>query len=414
MYQKSVLNNGLRIVTEEMDHFHSVALGVWLNAGSRDKTVHEHGLTHFLEHMAFKGTPRRTALDIAREIDRVGGVTNAFTTKEQTCFHGKVLAEHLPRLVDLISDMVLNSFFQAEDLKREREVILEEIYAQDDSPEDLVQVYFARSFWGDNPFGWPILGEAEQILKVTRDDLLNYRRATYPSGRDGGGGRRPDQPPGTGGFGGRPFQDFANGRAPGAPPGSHPSRGLSALPGSEQVNLCLGTRGVAAGEERRYAATLLQLILGGNMSSRLFQVIREQLGLAYTIYSFLSFYSDTGILGISAGVSPKNLDAMLAAIREELKKLKDEPVLDSELQAARERLRGSILLAAEDCEHLMMRLAKNELQFGHYIPLAEIIAGLAQGHGPGDPRAGPELLRPENWALTLLGPVDDQGKYSLA
>jgi predicted Zn-dependent peptidase len=415
MYQKSVLNNGLRIVTEEMDHFHSVALGVWLNVGSRDETVHEHGLTHFLEHMAFKGTPRRTTLDIAREIDRVGGVTNAFTTKEQTCFHGKVLAEHLPRLVDLISDMVLNSFFQAEDLERERQVILEEIYAQDDTPEDLVQVYFARSFWGDNPFGWPILGEAEQILKVTRDDLLNYRRATYrPEATVVAAAGRINHRELVDLVGAH-FQNFANGAPPRVRPpvvtrpGVYPrSRDL------EQVNLCLGTRGVAAGEARRFAATVLQLILGGSMSSRLFQVIREQLGLAYAIYSFLSFYSDTGIFGISAGVSPKNLDAMLAAIREELKKLRDGPVLDSELQAAREHLRGSILLAAEDCEHLMMRLAKNELQFGHYIPVEEIIEGLLRVTAPEILELARDLLRPENWALALLGPVDDQGKYSLA
>ncbi len=171
MNQKSVLSNGLRVVTEELPHFHSAAVGIWLNVGSRDETGAENGLTHFLEHMAFKGTPRRSVLDIAREIDQLGGMCNAFTSKEQTCFHGRVLAEHLPRLVDLLGDLVLRSQLAAEDLERERQVILEEIYAQDDNPEELVQVHFARNFWGDNAFGWPILGEAEHIATVSREDL---------------------------------------------------------------------------------------------------------------------------------------------------------------------------------------------------------------------------------------------------
>jgi len=202
------------------------------------------------------------------------------------------------------------------------------------------------------------------------------------------------------------FQDFANGvpareRHPASyHPGIYPmARDL------EQVYVCLGARSVAAGDARRFVATLLQLILGGNMSSRLFQVIREQLGLAYSIYAFLSFFSDTGLLGVSAGVSPKNLPALLAAVSRELKKLKDEAILDEELQAAREYLRGSIYLGAEDVDHLMMRLAKNEINFGHYIPLDDIVSGLLKVTAAEIQEMARELLRPENWALTLLGPV---------
>ena len=169
VYRKSVLSNGLRLVTEEAPHFHSVAVGVWLNVGSRDETQTENGLSHFLEHMVFKGTPKRSVLDIAREIDQLGGQCNAFTTKEQICFHGRVLAEHLPRLLDLFSDLVLRAHLAAPDLERERQVILEEIHAQDDTPEDLVHVHFARNFWRDHSFGWPILGEAEHIAQVNRD-----------------------------------------------------------------------------------------------------------------------------------------------------------------------------------------------------------------------------------------------------
>ncbi len=406
MYQKSVLSNGLRIVTEESPHFHSVAVGVWLNVGSRDETEPENGLSHFLEHMAFKGTPGRTALDIAREIDQVGGICNAFTGKEQTCFHGKVLADQLPLLVDLLSDVFLNPLYRSDDLDKERQVILEEIYSQDDNPEDLAQVLFARSFWGESSLGRPVLGDAAQIARVGREDLLAYRRAAY----------RPEET--VVAVAGRVnhrhlmellvpvFEGFGNGVP------YRPRAGAPTFPGRylfprdlEQVYLCLGSRGVAAGDERRFTATMLQLILGGTMSSRLFQVIREQLGLVYSIYAYLSFFSDTGLLGVAAGVSPRNLEALLGALRRELEKMREEAVAEQELKAAQEHLRGSIYLAAEDCEHLMMRLAKNEIHFGHYIPLEEIVAGLMQVTAAQIQELARELLHPDNLALTLLGPV---------
>jgi predicted Zn-dependent peptidase len=407
VFQKSVLNNGLRVITEELPHFHSVALGVWLNVGSRDESEGENGLTHFLEHMAFKATSRRSARDIAREIDQVGGAINAFTTKESTCFHARVLTEHLPRVADLISDLVLHPLYQPQDLERERQVILEEIGAQEDTPEDLVQIQFARHFWGDHPFGRPILGEPASVVRLGRDDLLNYRQATYLPAQTvvAAAGRLDHQE--VVDLISHHLGDFENGAA------ARPRRAAMAHPGThaaprdlEQVHLCLGTRGPAASDLKRYPATLLQLLLGGNVSSRLFQVIREQLGLAYAIYSFVSFFSDTGVLGIAAGVSPRNLEAVLSAVCREVKKLKEETVPDSELQAAREYLKGSILLAAEDMEHRMMRLAKNELHFGHYIPLEEIIAGLMKV-SPGEIlEMARELFQAENWALALLGPVE--------
>ena len=415
MNQKSVLSNGLRIVSEEIPHFHSAAVGVWLNVGSRDETGAENGLTHFLEHMAFKGTPKRSVLDIAREIDQLGGMCNAFTTKEQTCFHGRVLAENLPRLVDLLGDLVLRAQLATGDLERERQVILEEIYAQDDSPEELVQVHFARNFWGDNAFGWPILGEAEHIAMVRQEDLLAYRRIAYRPADTvvAAAGRVRHQELVDLVAGG--FAEFANG-APGRarePVRTNPgvysiSRDL------EQVNLCLGSPGMAAGDPRRYAATMLQLILGGSMSSRLFQVIREQLGLAYAIQSYIQFFSDAGLVGICAGVSPGNLSPIMAAIRQELKKLQEEQVSGVELMAAKEHLRGSIMLSSEDCDHLMLRLAKNELNFGRYIPLEDIIAGMLKVTAAEILELARDLLRPEVWGVALLGPVTDPGNYSLA
>jgi len=414
VYQKSVLSNGLRIVTEELPYFHSAAVGVWLNVGSRDETMAENGLTHFLEHMAFKGTPKRTVLDIAREIDQLGGMCNAFTTKEQTCFHGRVLAEHLPRLVDLLGDLVLRAHLTAADLERERQVILEEISAQDDNPEELVQVHFCRNFWGDQPFGWPILGEAKRIAQVRREDLLSYRQSAYRPADTvvaaAGRIRHQDLVD----LVAAGFEQFANGAPPRTrvPASTHPgvyplSRDL------EQVNLCLGAPGVAAGDPRRYAAIMLQLILGGNMSSRLFQVIREQLGLAYSIHSHIQFFSDAGLVGISAGVSPGNLETLMAAIRGELKKFTEEKVSEVELSAAQEHLKGSIMLAAEDCDHRMARLAKNELHFGHFIPLEDIIGGLLKVTAEDILEVAGDLLRLETWGVALLGPVDEAGNYRL-
>lgn len=414
MNQKSVLSNGLRVVTEELPHFHSAAVGIWLNAGSRDETGAENGLTHFLEHMAFKGTPRRTVMDIAREIDQLGGLCNAFTSKEQTCFHGRVLAEHLPRVVDLLGDLVLRSQLAAGDLDRERQVILEEIYAQDDNPEELVQVHFARNFWGDNAFGRPILGEAERIATVRREDLLAYRGIAYRPADTvvAAAGRVRHQE--LVDLVAASFEGFADG-APGRERQAvttHP--GVYVLSSDlEQVNLVLGAPGLPAGDPRRYAATMLQSVLGGNMSSRLFQVIREQLGLAYAIQSYIQFFSDAGLVGISAGVSPQNLSAIMAAIRRELKQLQQEKVSEAELTAAKENLRGSIILASEDCDHLMGRLAKNELNFGRYIPQADIIAGLLKVTAEEVLEVAQDLLRPEAWGVALLGPVDNAGDYGL-
>jgi len=407
-HQKSVLTNGLRVVTEEDPHFHTAAVGVWLNVGSRDEAPEENGFSHFLEHLAFKGTPKRSALEIAREIDQLGGFCNAFTSKENTCFHGKVLTEHLPRAVDLLSDLVLHPSYQPQDLERERQVILEEIAAQDDNPEDQVQVQFTRGFWGDDPFGRPILGEEDQISQATRTQLTAYRETAYrPENTIVAAAGRVNHQEFLELLTSR-FQDFHNGSP-------HRSRGAVAThPGVyrhtrdlEQVYICLGTRGPAAGDLQRYPATHLQLLLGGNMSSRLFQVVREELGLAYNIYSFMSFFSDTGLLGICAGVNPKNLEKLLEVTCQELKKLKAEAVPEVELHAAKEYLRGSIYLHAEDCDHRMMRLAKNEIYFGHYIPLEEIVTGLLAVTREEIQDLAQELFNPQNWGLALLGPVGE-------
>jgi predicted Zn-dependent peptidase len=413
VYRKSVLSNGIRLVTEELPYSHAVSLGIWLEVGSRDEATTEGGLTHFLEHMAFKGTSRRTAYDIAREIDQLGGAGNAFTTRENTCFHIKVLEGQLPRAVDLLIDLVINPLYQPEDLERERAVILEEIAAQEDNPEDLVQVRFAREFWRGCPLGRPILGEAGDISRFSREDLLSYRRATY----------RPERllVAAAGNLDHQHLLDllgpalmvFENGTPDRGrePAVTHP--GISLFTRDlEQAHVCLGTRGLSAGDERRFVASLLHVILGGNMSSRLFQVVREELGLAYSIYSFLSFFKDTGLLDICAGVSPKNLPALLEAVNGELRRLKSAPVKETELAAAKDYVKSSIILNSEDCEQRMLRLAKNDINFGHYIPLEDIITGVEQVTGDEVFDMARELLQADNWGMTVLGPAAE-GSYGL-
>jgi len=407
VYQKSVLTNGLRVVTEELPYFQSAAVGFWLTAGSRDEGETENGLTHFLEHMAFKGTARRSTLDIAREIDQLGGLGNAFTTKENTCFHARVLTEQLPRALDLLADMVLSPLYQKDELERERQVVLEEIAAQDDSPEELVQVHFARDFWQDQPIGRPILGEADIVDRFTQEDLLAYRRATYRPENlvVAAAGRLSHQQ--VVDLVGSLCQDFANGEPPRSRQGAHVSPGIHLFPQSlEQLHLICGTQGLPAADERRFTATILNLILGGNMSSRLFQVVREQLGLAYSIYSSLSFFSDTGLLEIAAGINPRNLPVLIAALNRELALLKEAPPTSPELDAAKEYLKGSISLNAEDCEQRMLRLAKNEIYFGEYLNIDQVLAGLLAVTAEEVQTLARELLQPERWALTLLGAWD--------
>jgi predicted Zn-dependent peptidase len=408
VYQKSVLPNGIRLVTEAMPHSHVVSLGLWLEVGSRDEAATEGGLTHVLEHMAFKGTKRRTAYDIAREIDQLGGAGNAFTTQENTCYHLKVLEEQVPRALDLLIDLTLNPSYQPQELERERTVILEEIAAQEDNPEDLVQVHFGREFWRGCSLGRPILGEARDIAAFSLEDLLSYRRATYRPERlvVAAAGHLTHQA--LLDLVGPALERFDHG-APARdrePAVAHPGAYLFTRD-LEQAHLCLGTRGLPAGDDRRFAASLLHVILGGNMSSRLFQVIREELGLAYSIFSYLSFYKDTGLLEIFAGVNPNNLPPLLGAVQRELRRLKSAPVEDGELAAAKEYVKSSILLHAEDCEHRMLRLAKNDINFGHYISLEEIIAGVEQVTREDVINLARELFQAENWGLAVLGPVQE-------
>jgi len=356
--------------------------------------------------MAFKGTGRRNAYELAREIDQLGGTVNAFTTKENTCFHGKVLADQLPQLYDLLHDIVLNPVYDDNDLEKERQVILQEICNLEDTPDEFVHEIFSRRFWGDSSFGRPIMGEADTVNHFSRPLLLDYRRAKYSPDRliIAAAGRLQHET--LVDLAGVSFGSYNNGTAIAR------REAVNNLPGYyhleddlEQVHVVLGGKAPSAGESSRFVATLLNVILGGNMSSRLFQEVRENQGLCYSIYSFLHCFSDTGLLGIGAAVGPENLNILLDTIRQEIKKLQQQVISPAELQAAQDYSRTSFYLGAEDSDNRMMRLAKNEINFGRYISYEEIIHNL-EAVSPEQIKAmAGEWLDLDQWQIVCLGPA---------
>ena len=406
MYQKTILRNGIRVVTEQIPHVKSVSTGIWLNVGSRDEGGEERGLTHFIEHMLFKGTRRRSALDIAKELDAVGGFANAFTSKEHVCFHAKVLDSHLPLVVDVLTDIFLNSVFAPEEIEREQQVILQEIRMIEEAPEDFVHILFQKMFWDDNPLAFPIYGSVETVAKTGRDDILRYMSRTFLAPRiviAAAGNLEHDQ-----------FVDLV---APAmetwtqtdallarqTPQNLYKSRLIDK--DLEQVHLCLGTQGASHQDEERFACHLLNAILGGSMSSRLFQEIREKRGLAYSIYSFMNSHEDTGMLGVYAGVAAEHLQQTLELIQEQLGVLASQPIPEPELSAAKECLKGSMYLNAESTDARMNRLAKNEFLFGRNVAFEEIEARIQSVTAEQIQTWCQQVFQPEQLAMLVFGPV---------
>ena len=407
MYDKTVLDNGMRVVTERISHLHSVSMGIWLNVGSRDEQENESGLTHFIEHMLFKGTQKRSALEIAKQLDAVGGMSNAFTSKENTCFHAKVLDTHLPLVVEILSDIFLQSVFDQVEVEREREVILQEINMVEDTPDEYVHILFNQNFWDGNPLGRPIFGNVQTVQSFTREMILGYLNRGY----------HPDRIVLTA-AGNVDHQEFLELVGPafssierhGHSFDRTPPRANSAVDlyprDIEQIHLCLGTQGTSLLEKERYCCSILNVILGGSMSSRLFQEVRERRGLAYSIYSFVSSHTDAGLMGVYGAVRPGNIKETLELIRQELSRFKREPISATELRAAKEHIKGGIYLAAENTDNRMSRLAKNEIIFNRFVPYEEIEAGLERVTVEDVQALAQQIFKPEVMSLVLLGQVN--------
>lgn len=407
MVEKTVLNNGVRLVSERLDGSLSATLGVWVEVGSRDETPAQGGVSHFIEHMAFKGTEDRTPLDIARQIDRLGGMANAFTSREHTCFFARALPEHMDQLCDLLLDLFLRPAYRSEELERERQVILQEIGSQEDSPEELVHVLAGAHFWPDHPLGRPILGTTETVGTMSRDDILGYLKKSYLPHRlvvAAAGQIRHDQLVDLMGeeLAALPSDPLANGRT-----SPTPRAGCQVVARElEQVHVVMTMPGASAVAEDRWAAAMLNTVLGGNMSSRLFQEVREKRGLAYSVYSYLSSYSDIGMMGIYLGVSPQRAVEAVKVVRGELERMASQPLSQEELGEAKDHLKGSVLLSSESPDARMSRLARNEFNFGHEVGLDQVIKNIEAVTPEQVSVLAQQRLDPAVLSATVLGPVD--------
>ena len=403
--RREVLPNGLCVITEEMQHIRSVSIGIWVKTGSRDEDKQWNGISHFVEHMVFKGTQHRTAEDIAKQVDSIGGNLDAFTAKECTSFSIKVLDEHLPIAMDVLSDLVLNPVFDEQDISRERGVILEEIKMDEDNPDYLVHEIFTQNFWKDHPLGRPILGTRDTVKRFERPPVLDFYNQRFSPGNviiTAAGYLKHEH-----------FVELANkyfsGMKPvsngfhSAPPTIVPKIILRNKKSLEQVQICVGVPSYPITHEKRHSSYILNTLLGGGMSSRLFQNIRERQGLAYAIYSDLNPYRDTGCLSVYAGTSKTSATKVVECIVSEFRKLKAEMVSAEELKRAKDQLKGNILLGLESSNSRMANLARQEMYFHKFFTVDELIAHIDDVDSAKVQAMAQRLFDPERIAVTLLG-----------
>jgi predicted Zn-dependent peptidase len=403
--RRTVLPNGLIVLTERMDYLHSVAMGVWVKSGSRCEPAETNGISHFVEHMLFKGTRSRTAQHIAREMDSIGGNLDAFTGKETICFNVKSLSDHVPIALDVLTDLVLNPIFAPSDIERERGVILEEIKIDEDNPDILVQELFTQSFWKGHPLGWPILGTTETVGRLDKQNLVDYHGDRFHGGNmvfSAAGKLDHDQ-----------FVDAVAAKFATLPGGATLSELSAPEPTArivkrnkkslEQVQICLGVPAPPITDENRYVALILNTVLGGGMSSRLFQTIREERGMAYSIYSDLSPYRDTGTLCVYAGTSASKALEVVELVLAEFRHLKETPLTTEELTRAKDQLKGNLLLGMESSTARMANLARQEMYFHKFFTVEELIERIDAVDASMVQAMAQRLFDPEQIAVTLLG-----------
>ena len=403
--RRQKLSNGLTVITEQMQHIRSASIGIWLQTGSRDEDAEWNGISHFIEHMVFKGTKHRTAEEIARQVDSIGGNMDAFTAKECICFNVKVLDEHVPTALDILSDLVLNPVFDAGDIARERGVIMEEIKMDEDNPDYLVHEIFTQNFWKDHPLGKPILGTKETVKRFERDAVLDAYTHRFAPGNiivSAAGNLDHD-----------PFVELVKAKFEHMMPQSNGFHSTAPKTFSriillnkkalEQVQLCIGVPAHPIAHEKRHAGYILNTLLGGGMSSRLFQNIRERQGLAYSIYSDLNPYRDTGCLAVYAGTSLASASKVVQSVVQEFRKIKTEVVPEEELRRAKAQLKGSLMLSLESSTSRMSNLARQEMYFERFYDLDELIERIEAVTVEDLTNLANEFFKPESVAVTVLG-----------
>ena len=418
---RTVLPGGLRVITESLPAVRSAAVGIWVAVGSVDEDAAHLGATHYLEHLLFKGTPRRTAMDISAALDAVGGELNAFTAKEYTCYHARVLDADLPLAIDVLSDMVISSLIEPKDVDAERGVILEEIAMYEDDAADTVHEAFAAQLFGDTPLGRPILGTTDSINSITRAQIAEHYQAKYPPPSlvlAAAGSVEHEAVVGCvrQAFGGALAGDIApagprlGGLGEAVPGGA--GRGVRLVSRDiEQANVVLGCEGLSRTDERRFALGVLNAALGGGMSSRLFQEVREKRGLASVVYSFDSQYAETGMWGLYVGCQPAKVGEVLAICQDEIAKAVSGGLTDAELERGKGQLRGSIVLGLENPSSRMSRLGKAELVYSHLTPVEEILASIEAVTQDDVRKVAAEILGLPK-ALAVVGPFDNADAFA--
>jgi predicted Zn-dependent peptidase len=408
MFKKAYLENGVPVVTESLKNVRSVVLGIWVKVGSRNETTDKNGISHCLEHMFFKGTKKRSAKDIAFEIDSLGGDLNAFTSRENTTFYVKVLDEYLEKGVELLSDIFLHPLFPEDELEKEKKIIKEEIKMVEDTPDDYIHDLFTRTIWGNTGLGQSILGRRETVKSFTKNDLLTHIRKYY--------GTRDIVISCSGNFDHDILLNNLHKNLGNLRRGSEPERrpppqynGKVAVFKKDlaEAHLCLGLKGLSQVSKERYSLYVLNTILGAGISSRLFQEIREKRGLAYSIYSFIASYYDTGIWGVSAGVSRKKVRETLELIIKEMSSLKDT-MDEAELKRAKDQLKGNIILGLESTSSRMNNIARQEIYYGRYYSPKEIIREIESITLGQIKDLVDKLVQKEYISLTIYGPVNEE------
>jgi predicted Zn-dependent peptidase len=405
----TTLPNGVRVITEAMPHVRSVSVGIWIGTGSRRETPEQNGISHFIEHMLFKGTTHRSAEDIARSVDSIGGNLDAFTAKELVCFNTKVLDEHLSLAWDVLADLVLNPLFRPEDIEKEKGVILEEIKMEADSPDYLVHEIFSSNFWKDHPLGKPILGTRETVRRFDSDMIRAYYSQVYAPANllvTAAGNLTHQRLVAL-------VREHFDSLPAGQPtpsdnaPATHARIALRNKKSLEQVHVCLGVPSYPLPHQERFACYVLNTLLGGGMSSRLFQNIRERQGLAYAVFSELSPYRDTGCLSIYAGTSLESAPKVVESIVHEFRDLKERAVADEELRRAKDHLKGSLMLSLESTASRMTNLARQEMYFNRFFTLDELVQSIEAVTSPDVQRIAQTFFDPKQIALTVLGNLEN-------
>jgi len=409
LYKKTTLDNGTVIVTETIPDVRSVTLGFWIGVGSRNETAEENGISHFIEHLLFKGTEHRTAKDISETFDRLGAEFNAFTSKEFTCYYSRLLDEHLPTGVEVLADILQNSLLTEEHINFEREVVLEEIAMYEDTPDELIHDLFTASLWQDHPLGQHVLGTRETVETFDRPMIADYWRRNYGPGNI--------VIAAAGNLEHEAFVDLINeyyrpeSTAKVTPFPKEPRIGASVSiqeRQTEQVHICLGTAGLDSRHPDRFALSVLENILGGSMSSRLFQKVREERGLAYSIYSYHSLYLDSGNLVVYAGTRPANVNKVMSIVVGEINDIKSGGVTQDELDRAKDHLKGQMVLSLESTRNRMIRAGRSELAHGEILSIDELVRRVSAVTVEKVTELAGLLLDKDRMNLTMIGPIKEE------